>query len=110
MNSQQLDTRIDIDRVTITKGGSGGMAKAWAPHAQVWARRLDYAGTERQASSAGGVVATARVEFVLRLRSDLDETMRVRHQGKVYNIQHIKPLANDRGWTVLTCDTGVNDG
>lgn len=110
MNSQQLDTRIAIDRVTIGKGSSGGKTKAWALHAEVWARRTDYSGTERRATSSGGEVAVARVEFLIRLRDDLDETMRVRHKGKFFNIQHVKPLVNDRGWMVLTCDTGANDG
>lgn len=110
MNSQDLDTRINIDSLQVAKGTSGGMQKAWVLHTTVWAKRTDYSGAERKASSAGGEVAVARVEFLIRLRDDLLETMRVRHRGKVFDIQHIKPLANARGWMVLTCDTGGNDG
>lgn len=110
MQSQQLDTRIAIDRVTIGKGSSGGKTKTWALHVEVWAQRTDYSGNERRATSAGGEVAVARVEFLVRQRDDLDETMRVRHKGKIFNIQHVKPLATQRGWMVLTCDTGANNG
>lgn len=111
MNSQDLDTRIAIDRVTVGKGSSGGKTKTWAHHADLWARRADYSGTERSATAAaGGEIAVARVEFHVRMRDDLDETMRVRHKGKTFNIQHVKPLVAQRGWMVLTCDTGVNDG
>lgn len=110
MQSQQLDTRITIEAVNITRGASGGVVKSWALHAEPWAQRRDLSGNERSASSAGGQVAVARVEFVLRERADLNEKMRVRHKGKVHNITHIKPLADYRGWMVLTCDTGVNDG
>ena len=110
MNSQDLDTRINIDSLQVAKGTSGGMQKAWVLHTTVWAKRMDYSGTERKVSSAGGEVAVARVEFLVRLRDDLDETMRVRHKGKIFNIQHVKPLAMQRGWMVLTCDTGANNG
>lgn len=110
MHSQQLDTRIEIDRCTVAKGTSGGMQKSWALQATLWAQRRDMAGTERRASSAGGEVAIARTEFLIRERTGLDTTMRVRHRGQVFNIQHIKSLADYRGWMVLTCDTGANDG
>ena len=110
MNSQDLDTRINIDSLQVAKGTSGGMQKSWVLHATVWAKRMDYSGAERKVSSAGGEVAVARVEFLVRLRDDLDETMRVRHKGKIFNIQHVKPLATQRGWMVLTCDTGANNG
>lgn len=86
------------------------MQKTWVLHTTIWAKRMDYSGAERRASSAGGEVAVARVEFLIRLRDDLLETMRVHHKGKIFDIQHIKPLANARGWMVLTCGTGVNDG
>lgn len=110
MRAGDLRDRISIDSLQVAKGASGGMQKAWVLHATVWAKRMDYSGAERKASSAGGEVAVSRVEFLIRLRDDLLETMRVRHKGKVFDIQHIKPLANARGWMVLTCDTGVNDG
>ena len=111
MNSQDLDTRIAIDRVTVGKGSSGGKTKTWDHHVDLWAMRTDFSGNERRATTAaGGEVAVARVEFLVRLRDDLDETMRVRHKGKIFNIQHVKPLVAQPGWMVLTCDTGVNDG
>lgn len=110
MRAGDLRDRVTIESLQVAKGTSGGMQKAWVLHTTVWAKRMDYSGAERKASSAGGEVAVARVEFLIRLRDDLLETMRVRHKGKVFDIQHIKPLANARGWMVLTCDTGVNDG
>lgn len=110
MQSQQLDTRIAIDAVTITRGASGGVVKGWTLLAEPWAQRRDMSGNERAASSAGGQVAVARVEFVLRERGDITPKMRVRHKGQVFNIEHVKPLADYRGWMVLTCGTGGNDG
>lgn len=69
MQSQQLDTRIQVEAVNITRGASGGVQKDWTPHSQPWAQRRDLSGNERAASSAGGQVAVARVEFVLRERA-----------------------------------------
>lgn len=110
MQSQQLDTRIEVQAVNITRGASGGVQKAWTLLAQPYAQRRDLSGNERGASSAGGQVAVASVEFVLRERGDITPKMRVRHKGQVFNIEHVKPLADYRGWMVLTCDTGANDG
>lgn len=111
MHSLQLDTRIEIESRTVGKGTSGGIVTAWLPRLDCFAQRRDMSGSERQASSAaGGQVAVARVEFVLRRRDTITAGMRVRHRGQVHNIAHVKPLADYPGWMVLTCDTGVNDG
>lgn len=110
MHSQQLDARIQIQLPTVTKGASGGMKNTWAEHVTCWAQRRDQSGNERGAAAAGGVVAVARVEFVIRVRDGITEQMRVVHKGRFHNIQHVKPLADYPGWMILTCDTGVNDG
>lgn len=110
MQSQQLDTVIQVEALTVTRGASGGMQKQWAVHAEPYAQRRDLSGNERAASSAGGEVAVARVEFILRERDGITEQMRVRHKGKLFGITHVKPLADYRGWMVLTCDTGRKDG
>lgn len=111
MHSLQLDSRIEIQALTVGKGVSGGMKKSWALHLDCWAQRRDQSGNERQASSGGGgQVALARVEFVLRQRDGITEQMRVLHKGQFHDIKHVKPLADYPGWMILTCDTGVNDG
>ncbi|MDA8522313.1 head-tail adaptor protein [Acidovorax sp. NCPPB 4044] len=86
------------------------MKTTWAEHLSCWAQRRDHGGAERAATAAGGVVAVARVEFVVRLRDGITEKMRVLHKARYHNIQHVKPLADYPGWMVLTTDTGVNDG
>lgn len=112
MHSLQLDTRITIERLTVGKDASGGITRTWANLTDVWAQRRDQSGTERAATTqAGGQVPQARVDFVIRSRPDLDELhTRVLHKGQVHNIRHVKPLAESKGWTILTCDTGATDG
>lgn len=36
------------------------------------------------------------VEFIVRYRTDLDETMRIKYNDKFYNIEGILPLDNNR--------------
>lgn len=111
MHSLQLDTRIRIEARTTTKGASGGIKSTWTLHLECWAQRRDMSGNERGASSAaGGQVAVARVEFVLRARDGLTAQMRVLHKGQILDITHVKPLADYPGWMILTCDTGLNNG
>ena len=111
MHTLQLDTRIRIEARTTTKGASGGIQTAWALHQECWAQRRDMSGNERSASTAaGGQVAVARVEFVLRAREGITAQMRVVHKGQIFNIAHVKPLADYPGWMILTCDTGLNNG
>lgn len=111
MHSLQLDTRIRIEVRTTAKGASGGIKSTWALHLECYAQRRDMSGNERSASAAaGGQVAVARVEFVLRARDGITAQMRVVHKGQLLNITHVKPLADYPGWMILTCDTGLNDG
>lgn len=112
MNSQKLNTLISIEAPAISRGASGGAKKTWSVHAKdCWAQRRDMSGNERSASSsAGGQVAVARVEFLLRERNGITAQMRVIHKGQALGITHVKPMADYPGWMILTCDTGLNDG
>ena len=38
------------------------------------------------------------IEFTIRYREDLDETMRVSHKGKFYNIEGLIPLDNQKAF------------
>ncbi|WP_313074460.1 head-tail adaptor protein [Melaminivora sp.] len=111
MRAGKLRDRIRIEERTVTRGASGGIKTAWATYWQCWAQRRDMSGSERSASSAaGGQVAVARVEFLLRERAGISTQMRVVDGTQLLGITHVKPLADYPGWMVLTCDTGLNDG
>lgn len=111
MHTLQLDKRIEIQRMQMTKGSSGGMKKAWVHVIAVYAQKRVMSGTERPAvAAAGGQMPVSRVEWVIRDREGITEQMRVLHRAQIYNIRHVKPLADYPGWMVLTTDTGANDG
>lgn len=105
----QLKTRISVEALTPGKDTSGGVTRTWGAHASVWARVRHYSGNERRATAAGGgQVAEARTEFVLRFRTDITDTMRIKLGGVIYNIRHIAPV--DRQWLIINADTGVSNG
>lgn len=110
MSIGQLTTRIHIEQRTVAKGASGGRQTTWAPRAKAWARRRELGGGVQPASNAGGgEVPAARTEFVLAYRSWLlADAMRIKVGATVYEIKHVAHWDNQ--WTVLTCDTGVNNG
>lgn len=107
----KLNQRITLQVLTISKGTSGGANKAWADVAtSIPAAVRNMSGNERQASSAGGQVAEARTEFIIRYRAGVTAQMRVLYQGAVYNIRHVNDFMARRESLILTCDTGVNNG
>ena len=105
-----LDRRITIQTLSQAKDSEGGMVDSWADVAMVWARVRYLSGNERRLTAAGGQVAEARTEFTIRYRSGLNERMRIRYAGKVYNIRHLNDFREAHRFIVITCDTGTNDG
>lgn len=112
MQAGKLTERITIERPAITRDASGGQQRAWEVVAEnIAASRRDFSGSEKPATAqAGGEVATARVEFTIHWRPDIDDTMRVRHGSQLCNIRHVNNFAGRRQSLILTCDTGGDDG
>jgi SPP1 family predicted phage head-tail adaptor len=106
----ELDRRITIQTLSLTKDSEGGMADDWSNLATVWAKVRNLSGNERRVTVEGGQVAEARTEFTIRYRSGLNERMRVSYAGKVYNIRHLNDFNAAHEFIVITCDTGLNDG
>jgi SPP1 family predicted phage head-tail adaptor len=111
MRAGRLIQRITIEKPTAVTGQSGGTKKTWAPHlVDIAAGRRNPSGNERRATSHGGEVAEARVEFEIRYRPGITEQMRVKHKGKFFNIKHVNNVNEENDRLIPTCDTGVNHG
>ncbi|KVH78384.1 head-tail adaptor protein [Burkholderia ubonensis] len=76
---------------------------AWVEHARLWADVRFLNGKEHVVSGAirGSAVASMRVRY----RADLDEQMRVRYGGKLYDITAVLP-ARARGYVDLSVKVG----
>lgn len=115
MHSQQLNKRIEIERLEVTKGTSGGQLRDWVPWLQgVYAAVRHLSGSEQRATSVGGEVGVTVTEFRIRARPqilpDMAPDLRVMFRGVPYNLKHIIPLFEGGEWIVLTCEAGANNG
>ena len=82
----QLDRRIEIQEPTETRSDSGGVDTSWTAVVRCYAG-VAYGKTGNSESVAGDQpVATTRVEFTIRYRTGLTETMRILYAGEYYNM------------------------
>ena len=66
---------------------------------KIWAEVRFLRGRNFYAAKAANVKTD--VEFIIRHRTDLDETMRVVHKGKNYEIEGIVPMDNNSGYMMI---------
>jgi len=83
----QLDRRITIQGFTEYTDVYGQRIKNFATLADVWAKVEEKRGSEGEEGNQ--LVATKRVEFFIRYRSDINEKMRIRYNDKTYKIEAI---------------------
>lgn len=65
----------------------------------IWAESRYLRGRNLYAAKAANVKTD--VEWKIRVREDLDETMRIEYNGKFYNIEGILPLDNNRMYMII---------
>ncbi len=105
--STELDKLVVIEAPIQGKDAAGGNTTVYTDFDEVWAGFRNLSGAEKQSSSHGGQAAVARTEITIRFHPDINERMRIRYDGKRYNIRHINDW-NNQGWKmILTCDTGA---
>lgn len=102
-------------RVTIQRPGqtqdpeTGELLPGWTEVATVWASVEPLSAKEFIAAQAGQSEVSARI--LMRARSDIEPTMRIKHRGNIYNIHGGLPDPNSgRHWITLPVSRGVNDG
>jgi SPP1 family predicted phage head-tail adaptor len=66
---------------------------------KIWAEVKFLRGRNFYAAKAANVKTD--VEFIIRHRTDLDETMRVVHKGKNYEIEGIVPMDNTSSYMMI---------
>lgn len=110
MRAGKLRHRITIERPGQTQDPvTGEMIPGWQKVATVWADKRPSSAREFKQSQAGQSEVTG--EFVIRYREGIEPTMRIRHRGKVYNIEGVLPDdRSGREHLTLPYSEGVNDG
>lgn len=92
VNPGQLDRRITIQSRTTTADKYAAPVETWSTLATVWAK-VEYPITGSDEQTQQGLnVATTRVIFTIRHRSDVGFTDRIQYNSEVYDIERIAEL------------------
>jgi SPP1 family predicted phage head-tail adaptor len=83
----QLDRRITIQSFTTSTDDFGEVIKSFTTLANTWAKVVEKSGSEGEEGNQ--IVATQKVEFFIRYRSDINEQMRIVYEGNTYTIEAI---------------------
>lgn len=95
MRAGRLARRITLLRQTETQGPDGAPIRTWSEVAKVWAELVPVGGRERLQAPQTIAERTARIR--IRWRSDVDEQMRIRHDGRLWEIQGIAEIGRREG-------------
>ncbi len=85
--SGQLDRRIAIQSFTESTDDFGEVILSFTTLANVWAKVVEKSGNEGE--DGNQMVATQKVEFFIRYRSDINEQMQIVYENKTYTIEAI---------------------
>lgn len=97
-----MNDKITIQTPPTDKDAAGQIVGDWSSLPEVWADIKWPTGAE--AVRNGLTTSTVQASMMVRARSDVDESMRVVHSGKVYNIKAVLPYAKDRRFMFLVCE------
>lgn len=99
-----MNDRISIQAQTSTRDAAGQPVKTWAEVASVFAEPRFLSGLET--IRAGAEMSVAKVSFRVRARGDVNETMRVIHKGRTYEVKAPPlPDARDSRFMFLACES-----
>lgn len=107
IRSGLLRHRVVIEQKTHERDSKGGMIERWDeadPFARVWANVEVVGGTEQHRANQVQTTDTHRV--TLRYLPGLTTRMRLKHNGRVLNIQSIKNIGERNRVLELMCIEG----
>lgn len=93
-----LRDRITLQTKTEVEGPFQPLDE-YEDYTSVWAESRFLRGRNFYAARAANVKTD--VEFIIRYREDLDETMRIESNNKTYEIEGILPLDNNRMYLTI---------
>lgn len=108
MKSGRLRHRAALEYPVTTADAYGQPVVTWTSIGVFWVGIEPLSGKERL--EAGAERAETTVRIVMRYHASIDETYRVGHKGKYYDIQSvINPDLKNR-YLHLMCREGLSDG
>lgn len=96
-----LRTLATLEAKTQVDDGGGGFSESWSTLATVWCAVELLTGAETV--SGDQVTAFKRVRIRLRFRDDVTETLRLRVDQRLFNIEAVNDPDSRRRWLDLVC-------
>ena len=100
--SGQLDRRIAIQSFTESTDDFGEVILSFTNLANVWAKVVEKSGNEGE--DGNQMVATQKVDFFIRYRSDINEQMRIVYNNKTYKIHAIQSADAREAFQMIRCE------
>lgn len=82
--------RIEIQIYSNSENEVGENIKSWVKYKTLWAEKTQLRGSNTYEGDKEGIEYTYR--FKVRYRNDLNESMRIVHNGTIYDIKHINAI------------------
>lgn len=89
MNAGILREKIEIYEPTVTRTQYGNSKTSWSLHYTTRASVQYNSGFEKEENKE--IVRTTVYTFIVRHYVPVNEKMRIKHEGKMYKIESIKP-------------------
>lgn len=105
MNPGDFDQRITIQNVTESVDVFGQRIKSFSTLAAVWAKVEEKSGVEGEQSDQ--IIASKKVQFLIRWRNDVNERMPIVYRGKIYEIESI--ISGDARRHTMVLHTRLSD-
>lgn len=100
------DTLLTFQK-KVESDGPFDSSEDYEDYVVLWAESRFLRGRNFYAAKAANVKTD--IEFIIRQRTDLDETMRIKVNDKLYNIEGILPLDNDRLYMTIRANEVKHD-
>ncbi len=103
MNIGRMDRRITLKTPTLTKNAIGESLKTYSTLDVVWASIKFPSGMAMNEGEEAGIEKAIKpVEFSIRFRTDVDETVNVYYQSKTYEVKRVVEIGRRDGLRLIT--------
>jgi SPP1 family predicted phage head-tail adaptor len=99
MRAGQLRHRIEIQRPSVTRDATGAEIKAWSALVALWAHVQTLNGSERILQTQANATLTHTI--VIRNYAGISPVMRVRWDGRLFEIHSVVADERDQQMTLL---------
>ena len=107
MTIGHLKHRITLQKLITTTNENGFSEESYVDDKELWASIRNLYGKEFYEAAA--VQKEMTVKFIIRVTSDLDETMRILFKGKIYNITSIDNIRYENKYIeIKTLEVGLS--